>query len=110
MKTPLRSLIAVLIVSASIALLAPGCSKTPTRQSTGEFVDDTVVTTKVKAAFAQDPGVKAMDVKVDTFKGTVQLSGFVDNADQKNRAEEIARGIDGVKKVENKINLKTRAQ
>lgn len=96
-----------MIVTGSIALVAPGCSKTPTRQSTGEFVDDAVVTTKVKAALAQDPGVKARDVKVDTFKGTVQLSGFVDSAEQKKRAEEIARGVDGALQIENKIVLKT---
>ena len=61
----------------------------------------------VKAAFVKDPVVSAMDVKVDTFKGTVQLSGFVDTAEQKTRAEQIAAGVTGVAAVKNNITVKT---
>ena len=61
----------------------------------------------MKAALAQDPGVRAIDVRVQAFKGTVQLAGFADSEEQKKRAEEIARGIAGVKSVENKIAVKT---
>jgi len=70
-------------------------SATPTRKSTGEFIDDAAITTRVKTAFAQDPGVKALDVKIDTFKGNVQLNGFVNTAEEKARAQQIALGIDG---------------
>jgi osmotically-inducible protein OsmY len=106
MKNLLRSLTAILVLAGAATF--SGCSKTTTSKSTGEMVDDAAITTKVKAAFAKDPGVKAMDVTVDTFKGTVQLSGFVDSANEKKRAEEIARTIPGVTKVENKLTLKAK--
>ena len=83
-----------------------GCAGTTTRESTGEYVDDSSITTKVKAAFVKDPVVKATDVKVETFKGTVQLSGFVDNAAEQARAADIARGVEGVKNVVNATTLK----
>jgi hypothetical protein len=108
MKTSPRTLAAILtLASVSVGYLT-GCSKTSTRQSTGEIVDDTAVTSKVKAEFVKDPLVKAMDIKVNTFKGTVQLSGFADSAEEKKRAEELARGVPGVNKIENKIELKTK--
>ena len=83
-----------------------GCAGTATRQSTGEFVDDATVTAKVKAALIQDPVVSALDVGVDTFKGRVQLNGFVDTAEQKARAEQIARSVNGVAEVGNKLTVK----
>jgi len=83
-----------------------GCSATATRQSTGEYIDDAAITTKVKSAFVRDDTVKALDVKVDTFRGVVQLSGFVDSAAQRARAEEIARSTNGVRDVTNNIQLK----
>ena len=84
-----------------------GCAATATRQSTGEFVDDTTITAKVKADFIRDDTVKAHDISVTTFKGVVQLSGFVDNAVQKSRAEQIAAAVSGVKSVQNNISIKT---
>ena len=63
----------------------------------------------MKAAFVKDPVVKAIDVKVDTFKSTVQLSGFVDTAEQKARAEQIAAGVQGVTTVKNNITIKSNA-
>jgi osmotically-inducible protein OsmY len=89
--------------------LSSGCAGTSTRESTGEYIDDATITTKVKAAFVKDPVVKAMDVKVDTFKSTVQLSGFVDTSEQKARAEQVARGVTGVQDVKNNITVKTAA-
>jgi hyperosmotically inducible periplasmic protein len=86
--------------------LQSGCAATPTKESTGEFVDDSTITAKVKAAFIHDEVVKAFDVSVETFKGTVQLSGFVDTAAQRSRAVQLARGIKGVRDVENKITVK----
>ena len=105
MKTTLRNLSALLAFGASAALFT-GCAGTTSSKSTGEMIDDATTTTKVKAAFAKDPGVKAIDVKVDTFKGTVQLNGFVDSAEEKARAEQIARGIQGVVNVQNNLTVK----
>ena len=83
-----------------------GCTATATRQSTGEYIDDTAVTARVKSAFVTDESVKAFDVQVETFRGVVQLSGFVDNQNQKIRAEQIARSTNGVRDVRNNIQLK----
>ncbi len=106
MKKSVTTLIALLALSSGAALLPTGCSATSTRESTGEYVDDSAITTKVKAAFVRDPVVKALDVKVETFKGVVQLSGFVDTPDQKARAEQIARNMPGVQNVRNNIAIK----
>ena len=109
MKLTLPTLVAVLAVGSGVATLSSGCAGTSTRESTGEYIDDATLTTKVKAAFVKDPLVKALDVKVDTFKGTVQLSGFVDTAEQKSRAEQVARSIRGVSDVKNNISVKAAA-
>lgn len=106
MKKSLVTLIALLALSSGLTLLPSGCAGTATSESTGEYVDDASITAKVKAAFVRDPIVKAMDVKVETFKGVVQLSGFVDTQDQKARAEQIARNIPGVQGVQNNISIK----
>jgi osmotically-inducible protein OsmY len=82
------------------------CAPTPKQEGTGEYIDDTVITSKIKAALVRDPSLKATEINVETFKGTVQLSGFVsDRADIK-KAIEIARGVRGVKSVKNDIRLK----
>jgi hyperosmotically inducible protein len=107
MKNSFRTLTAILVLSGASVGCLTSCSKTDTRQSTGELVDDTALKTKVKAAFVKDPAVRAIDITVDTFKGTVQLSGFADSAEVKKRAEDLARAVPGVTKVENKIELKT---
>ena len=98
----------LLALSGAIAIggLAGGCSATPTRDSTGEYVDDAAITTKVKAALIGDSVVKSFEIKVETFKGTVQLSGFVDTAEQKSAAARDAAGVAGVKDVQNNISLK----
>jgi osmotically-inducible protein OsmY len=93
--------IAQSVIAASVLVSLSACAPTPTREGTGEYLDDSVITTKVKAAFAEDPVVKATQVKVETFKGTVQLSGFVDSRESAQRAVEIARGVKGVKSVKN---------
>jgi hyperosmotically inducible periplasmic protein len=108
MKTSIRSLAALLVLSGGMALYS-GCAGSPTRRSTGEMVDDATLTTKVKTAFAQDPGVKAIDVKVDTFKGNVQLNGFVNTAEEKARAEQIARGVQGVMNVQNNVTVRSQS-
>ncbi len=87
-------------------MVVAGCHSTPTRESAGEVIDDSVITSKVKAKFVEDPAVSALNIKVETFKGTVQLSGFANNATEVNRAVEIARSTNGVKAVKNDIRLK----
>ncbi len=94
------SLLALLVMSVS------GCAGTDTRSSTGEHIDDSAITGKIKAAFLTDDLVRVLDVKVETFKGNVQLSGFVDNEAQKNRAEQIAKSTPGVISVTNNITVK----
>lgn len=108
MKMSVPTLVTILALSG-LAAFQTGCAGTATSKSTGEVVDDATITTKVKAAFVKDPVVKAIDVKVDTFKGAVQLSGFVDTAEQKARAESIAAGIQNVMSVRNNITVKTAA-
>ena len=83
-----------------------GCASTSTRESTGEYVDDSTITTKLKTAFATDPTVSAFAVHVKTYKGVVQLSGFVNTQQEKDKAEEIARGVNGVKSVTNSLIVK----
>lgn len=108
MKTNLRLIGTLLALGTGFAFFS-GCAATGTRESTGEYIDDATITTKVKAAFVKDPVVKAIDVKVDTFKNVVQLSGFVDTQEQKGRAEQIAAGVQGVQRVQNNISIKTAA-
>ncbi len=101
MKRITNSLIAFLLIAMMI-----GCSGTEKKQSTGEYIDDSAITSKIKSALAADPTVSAMDVKVKTFKRRVQLSGFVDTKEQAQTAEDIAEGIEGVESVENNIIVK----
>lgn len=74
--------------------------------STGEIIDDSVITTKVKTALAADPVAKATDVQVETYKGVVQLSGFVDSTEAAKKSVEVARGVSGVKEVKNSMVVK----
>jgi osmotically-inducible protein OsmY len=83
-----------------------GCASTPKQEGTGEYVDDTVITTKVKAAVLNEPTLKSAEINVETFKGVVQLSGFVRSQADINRAVEVARGVPGVKSVKNDMRLK----
>jgi osmotically-inducible protein OsmY len=83
-----------------------GCASTRTQQSTGEKVDDSVITTKVKAAILDEPTLKVFQINVETFKGEVQLSGFVDNAQSVKKAGEVARGVKGVRSVKNNLIVK----
>ncbi|MEX5744206.1 BON domain-containing protein [Massilia sp. X63] len=92
--------------AAAVAITAVGCSSNPTAKTAGEYVDDAMITTKVKAAFAADPTVKATEVNVETYKGDVQLSGFVAEPRDAQRAVEIARGVKGVTSVKNDIRVK----
>lgn len=88
------------------AALIGACGGSPTKESTGEYIDDTAITTKVMAAFVKDKEVKATEIKVDTFKGNVQLSGFASNSAEIERAVQLAGQVPGVKSVRNDIRLK----
>ncbi len=83
-----------------------GCAQTPTRQGTASYVDDAVLTTKVKAAVFNEPTLKSAEINVETYKGVVQLSGFVSSQTAIHKAVEIARGINGVQSVKNDMRLK----
>ena len=83
-----------------------GCASTSTQEGTGEYVDDTVITTKVKAAIFGEPTLKSTEIKVETFKGVVQLSGFVSSAAAENKAVELARSVKGVKSVKDDMRVK----
>jgi len=106
MKTHLAKLISVLALLGAVAL-SSGCAGTATTESTGQTIDDSAITTKVKAALLDDSRVKSMEISVTTFKGTVQLSGFVDNSDQKSAAKEDAKAVAGVQDVVNNITVKS---
>ena len=90
------------LVAASIM----GCAGSETKSSTGEYFDDTWITTKVKAALLEDPQVKSAEVNVETFKGTVQLSGFVSSSAAMQQAVKVARSIQGVTSVKNDMQIK----
>ncbi len=83
-----------------------GCASTSTQEGTGEYVDDSVITTKVKAAIFNEPSLKVAEINVETFKGVVQLSGFVSSHDAANKAVTLARGVNGVKSVKNDMRVK----
>ena len=83
-----------------------GCAGSSTRESTGEYIDNSVLTSKVKAAIFNDPMLKVLQINVETFKGVVQLSGFVDSAEAAARAVEVARSVEGVKAVKNNMSVK----
>jgi hyperosmotically inducible protein len=89
-----------------LTLLGAGCAGTATERSTGESIDDTTITARVKGALHGDNLYKFPDVKVTTFKGTVQLSGFVDARPQIDRAVELARTVSGVREVQNNMTVK----
>ena len=83
-----------------------GCAGTSTSESTGEYIDASVLTSKVKTAIYNDPMLKVLQINVETFKGVVQLSGFVDSPEAAARAVEVARSVEGVKEVKNKMSVK----
>lgn len=87
---------------------ALGCASTSTQEGTGEYVDDTVITSKVKSAIFGEPTLKSAEINVETFKGVVQMSGFVNSQADINKAVELARGVAGVTSVKNDMRVKGR--
>ena len=100
-----NAIIHCLVLLMLLATFA-GCASTRTQSSAGEYVDDSVITTKVKALLAEDDFLKSFQISVETYKATVQLSGFVDSQKAIDKAVEIARGVQGVKSVKNNLNVK----
>jgi osmotically-inducible protein OsmY len=94
------------LVGILFMALALGCASTAKQEGTGEYVDDTVLTTKVKAAIFNEPSLKSTEINVETFKGVVQLSGFVSSAADESTAVAVARKVEGVKSVKNDMRLK----
>ncbi|MFC6672110.1 BON domain-containing protein [Marinobacterium aestuariivivens] len=90
----------------AVLALFVGCASTAQQEGTGEYIDDTVLTTKVKAAIFNEPTLKSAEINVETFKGVVQLSGFVNSQADINRAVEVARSVEGVKAVRNDMRVK----
>ena len=94
------------ILAAAAMTVAMGCAATSTRESTGEYLDDTAITAKVKTAIFNDATLKTNDISVETFKGRVQLSGFVDTSANIAQAGTVAKGVGGVTSVKNDLRLK----
>jgi osmotically-inducible protein OsmY len=94
------------IMAALAMATALGCASTAKSEGTGEYVDDTVITTKVKAAILDEPTLKSAEINVETFKGIVQLSGFVASPASIDKAVVVAQNVHGVKSVKNDMRLK----
>jgi osmotically-inducible protein OsmY len=96
-----------LFAVGAVALVA--CASTPTQESMGEYMDDSLITTRVRTALIADSQVHSTEIKIETFKGTVQLSGFARSPDEMGRAADIASRVAGVKEVKNDIRDKAAA-
>jgi osmotically-inducible protein OsmY len=108
MKNKINTLCLVLCLGLSTAAITAvtGCAGNKNDRSTGQYVDDKSVGMRVRSALGDSPDYKFSDVNVDVFRGTVQLSGFVNSSAQKSKAADIAKGVEGVKDVANNISVK----
>jgi len=88
------------------ALFVAACAGTPKQESTGQYVDDSLITTKVKSAILGEPGLKVSQINVETYKGVVQLSGFVDSSAASTKATELAHSVKGVTDVKNDTRVR----
>ena len=95
-----------LLVCIGLLTAFVGCAATQKHESTGQYVDDSVITTKVKAAIFNEESLKTMQISVKTYQGVVQLSGFVNSAQSVTTAGEVARRVEGVKEVKNDLVVK----
>jgi len=94
------------VLAAAAFTAVGGCASTQKHESTGQYIDDTAITTSVKAAIFNEPGLKSAEINVETFKGRVQLSGFVSSREKIERAVHVAQGINGVTSVSNDMQVK----
>jgi osmotically-inducible protein OsmY len=97
----IRYFVILMLIATFVA-----CASTPKQESTGEYVDDSVITTKVKSLLAADDFLKSFQIGVETYKGIVQLSGFVNSQQAVDKASEITRSVKGVKSVKNNLIVK----
>jgi len=101
-----RNIVIHFLVLLMLIAIFAACASTPTRESAGEYVDDSVITTKVKSLLAQDDFLKSFQISVETYQGTVQLSGFVNSQKAVDKAGEIVRSVKGVKSMKNNLIVK----
>ena len=101
-----RTILIVCLVLMMLIASLVACASTSQQSGTGEYVDDSVITTKVKSLLAADDFLKSFEISVETYKATVQLSGFVDSQKAIDKAVEIAGGVAGVKSVKNNLSVK----
>jgi hyperosmotically inducible protein len=94
------------IVAASILAVSAGCAVTRGQETVGAYIDDTAITTAVKARFVENRDVDASSIRVETLNGTVMLSGFAKNSTERTTAESIARATGGVRSVRNEIAVR----
>lgn len=94
------------IVFSLLLVAVAGCASTPKSEGTGEYIDDTVITSKVKAEIFNEPTLKSREINVETFKGVTQLSGFVSSQADINKAVEVARHVKGVRSIRNDMKIK----
>ena len=105
-KMVLNSMLGFMLVGIFAVML--GCASTAKKEGTGEYIDDSVITTKVKAAVLNEPTLKSAEINVETFKGVVQLSGFVNSQEDIAKAASVAKGVKGVESVKNDMRLKAK--
>ena len=101
-----RNMFIVYFVLLMLVATFAACASTSTRESTGEYVDDSVITTKVKSLLAADDFLKSFQIGVESYKGTVQMTGFVDSQKAVDKAIQIARSVKGVKAIKNDLIVK----
>ena len=101
----IRTLLGAAVVAVAL-LTASGCAVTRGQETVGAYVDDTAITTAIKSRFIENKEVDASSIRVETLNGTVMLSGFAKSAVERNTAESIARGVNGVKSVKNEIAIR----
>lgn len=95
-----------LILAVVVLTLMMGCASTAKKEGTGEYIDDSIITTKVKAAILNEPTLKSTEISVKTFKGVVEMSGFVNTKAEINKAFDLARGVRGVTGIKNEMHVK----
>lgn len=102
----LKTIASAVLLSSVLGLTLAGCQSSPTQESTGQYVDSSATTTKVKAALLSTKGIDSTNISVTTYKGVVQLSGFVNSEAQKQLADQVSSNVTGVQSVENDLIVK----
>lgn len=97
----------ILLTIVTFGALLAACTVMSGRETAGQYIDDTTITSKIKTAIMQDPALKASQIHVETFQGDVQLSGFIDSLSEKVKAEALAQSTKGVRSVKNDLTIRT---